>query len=130
MNRHQARRAVFTLIYQHSFGVHQSYSDLYTHMCVEEEHETDQYIGAVVAAMDEHLHTIDDHISSRAKGWDIARISRVTLSILRLSLCETMYCEIPLEVSINEAVELAKEFDSDEAPAFVNGVLDNIAKDR
>ncbi|MCL2212931.1 MAG: transcription antitermination factor NusB [Oscillospiraceae bacterium] len=124
MNRHQARRATFTLIYQHSYGVHGSYSDLYTHMCVEEEIETNEYIAAMVTAMDKNLGEIDTRISTHAKGWDIGRISRVTLSILRLSLCEMAYCDVPREVSINEAVELAKEFDTDEAPPFINGVLD------
>ena len=128
MNRHQARRMAFTLIYQHSFGMQNSYSDLYTHTCIEHEGETDQYVASVVAAMDANLDEIDSRISAHAKGWELGRISRVTLSILRLSICEVSYCDIPREVSINEAVELAKEFDTDEAPAFVNGVLDKAIK--
>lgn len=58
------------------------------------------------------------------KDWTMERISKVNLSILRLAMCEILFMEdIPFQVSINEAVELAKKFGDDDSPSFINGVL-------
>ncbi|MFQ9797755.1 MAG: transcription antitermination factor NusB [Clostridia bacterium] len=63
------------------------------------------------------------------KGWKISRLSRVDLAILRLSAYEIMFSgEIPVSVSINEAVNLAKKYSQDAAPAFINGILGNVSQ--
>ncbi|MCI8511017.1 MAG: transcription antitermination factor NusB [Lachnospiraceae bacterium] len=67
---------------------------------------------------------LDQRIDAVAKGWRTGRMGRVELTILRLALFEMKLDEkIPEKVAINEAVELAKKFGGDEAPAFVNGIL-------
>ena len=72
----------------------------------------------------EHLSEIDALIGASAVGWTLSRISRVSLSILRLACYEMLFRpEIPPLVSLDEAVELAKTYDDDNAYAFVNGVL-------
>ena len=71
---------------------------------------------------------IDRRIEEQSKNWSIARISRVDLNILRIGCFELLYCsEIPRNVTINEAIEVAKKFGTEESPAFVNGILDEIA---
>ncbi|RCX16801.1 NusB antitermination factor [Anaerobacterium chartisolvens] len=66
-----------------------------------------------------------------SKGWKINRISRVDISILRLSIYEIGFRDdIPFNVSINEAVELAKKYSNEEAGAFINGILGKIPKMR
>ncbi|MCL2883290.1 MAG: transcription antitermination factor NusB, partial [Coriobacteriia bacterium] len=77
----------------------------------------------------QHLDEIDALISSAAIGWQISRMPLVDKSILRLAVYEMLYeDDVPLSVSIDEAVELAKEFGGEEkSPAFVNGVLGKIA---
>lgn len=67
---------------------------------------------------------LDEKIDSVAEGWKTRRMGKVELSILRLALFEMKVDdEIPEKVAINEAVELAKKFGGDDAPAFVNGIL-------
>lgn len=92
--------------------------------------ETDKYVEGVYFGVLDHLEEIDALIASRAIGWKTKRMSKVSLSTLRIATYEMKYCEdIPFSVSINEAVELCKKFDDEKAPAFVNGVLNGIADD-
>ena len=75
------------------------------------------------------LTEIDKEISDKATGWTIDRMGKVDLAIIRLAVYEILFDEeIPLGVSINEAVELAKKFGRDESGSFVNGVLAKFGK--
>lgn len=78
----------------------------------------------------EHIAEIDELISSNLKkGWKINRISKVSYAVMRLAVYEMLYVEdVPVSVSINEAVELAKKYSVPDDSAFVNGVLGAIAK--
>lgn len=72
----------------------------------------------------EHRQEIDQHIQKAAPTWPLEQISRIDLNILRLAIFEILFDnEVPLKVAINEAIELAKTFGSDNSPKFVNGVL-------
>lgn len=72
----------------------------------------------------ERLTELDEKINQVAEGWKTKRMGKVELTILRLAVYEMQYDEeVPDKVAINEAVELAKKFGRDEAPAFINGVL-------
>lgn len=78
-----------------------------------------------------HLDELDDLISRAATGWRLERIARVDGSILRLALTEILHFDaIPVRVSIDEAVELAKLYGGDQSYAFVNGVLDGALRRR
>jgi transcription antitermination protein NusB len=78
----------------------------------------------------EHLVEVDSRIEGAALHWRTERMDRVDLSILRLAVYELLHAEdIPKAVVINEAIELAKEFGSDESSSFINGVLGRIARD-
>ena len=73
---------------------------------------------------------IDAAIAGHIRGWTLGRLSKVTLSILRLAIYEMRYEEkIPVSVSINEAVDLAKKYGTAEDAPFVNGVLGSVAKE-
>lgn len=88
------------------------------------------YINDVVDGVFGRQETIDNMIELNSKGWKMGRISKVDLSIMRLSIYEICFRnDIPLNVSINEAVELAKKYSSEEAGAFVNGILSKIHKE-
>ena len=78
----------------------------------------------------EHGEEIDKLISDNLRqGWKISRISRVSLAILRLAVYEMLFLdEIPISVSINEAVELSKKYTVEDDTAFINGVLGSISK--
>jgi len=77
----------------------------------------------------EHLLDIDATIESASAHWTIQRMSRVDRNILRVAAFELKFLpDVPPNVIINEAIEIAKTFGSDESPNFINGVLDQIAK--
>lgn len=78
----------------------------------------------------DHADEIDAKISENLKqGWKVSRISRVSLAILRLALYEILFVEeVPVSVSINEAVELSKKYTVQDDTAFINGVLGSVAK--
>ncbi|MCB0334005.1 MAG: transcription antitermination factor NusB [Bdellovibrionales bacterium] len=72
---------------------------------------------------------LDKQITTASTHWNIERMSRVDRNILRLAVYEMAFCDdIPSSVSINEAIEVAKRFGSDDSPTFVNGVLDHVAR--
>lgn len=78
----------------------------------------------------EHRVELDRLIKKKARGWRLDRIAMVDRNILRLGVFELCYCsDIPPKVAINEAVELAKRFGSDDSSSFINGILDAILKD-
>ena len=83
-----------------------------------------------VKGIREHQEEIDEKISSNLKsGWKINRISKVSLAIMRVAVYEMLFLEnIPVSVSINEAVELSKKYTVEDDTAFINGVLGAIPK--
>ena len=73
---------------------------------------------------------LDDLISRHSKGWALSRIAPLERSIMRVALQEALHDdEVPVEVALNEAVELAKEYCGADAPGFVNGVLGAAVKE-
>ncbi|RKD27876.1 NusB antitermination factor [Caminicella sporogenes DSM 14501] len=83
-----------------------------------------QFIEEMVNLFIENKEEIDKNIEENLKGWKLSRISKIDLSILRIAVAEILYREdIPIKVSINEAIELAKKFSEDESPNFINGLL-------
>jgi len=88
--------------------------------------EEEQFVRELVLGAREKLAEIDALIRKRLINWDLSRVSAVERNLLRLALYEMLYRpEIPVAVSINEALELAKKYGtSEDAAAFINGVLD------
>lgn len=75
----------------------------------------------------EHAVEIDAHIKGLAHNWEFARIARIDLAILRLAIFEMIYRkDIPPVVSINEAIDLSKEFSNADSKRFINGILDRL----
>lgn len=95
-----------------------------------DEQESDPFFEELVFGVLEQKDKLDDMISQHLVNWKLDRIANVDRAILRLSVYEMVYQEdIPVSVSMNEAIELAKLFGDDKAPKFVNGVLSNIKND-
>lgn len=85
------------------------------------------YINRVVPDILDKLESVDETIEKNLKGWTMARLAKVDRQILRIAVYEFLYKDdIPKEVSINEAVEIARLYSSDEAPKFINGILGTI----
>ena len=87
------------------------------------------YILGIVRGVAEKQDELDEKIINNSKGWSLKRITRISRAILRLALYEMAYVEdVPVGAAINEAVELAKEYDSEEAGRFVNGILGTVGR--
>jgi N utilization substance protein B len=83
------------------------------------------YVRQLVALYHEHKPEIDDEITLLLKNWDLQRVAVLDKVVLRMALAELLYfAEIPPEVSINEAIELAKKYSTAASGKFVNGLLD------
>jgi N utilization substance protein B len=88
------------------------------------------YLSHVVRGVFEHGAELDRYIEKYAVGWEFHRISRTAAAVMRIVMFEALYMQdIPLRASMNEAVELAKKYASDESPAYVNGVLREVLKE-
>ena len=132
MSRRGARRNAFYLLFQMDFSEAEECEQVKELFFAEKEEpveeEDKEFILSEVEGVHAHMAEIDEMITASANGWDPARMNKVDLAILRLAVYEMKYGETPIGVAINEAVELAKRFSSDEAPAFINGVLGKVIK--
>lgn len=92
--------------------------------------ENMEFLTELVEGTSVHQNEIDSKISQYLRGWTIGRIANVDRAILRLAGYEMMYRDdIPVRVTLNEAVELAKVFGTDDSPKFINGVLSSMSRD-
>lgn len=87
-----------------------------------------EFAHALVMGVDANMDAINTVIEDHSQHWKIARIAVVELAILRLSLYEMVYTDIPLKAAINEGVELSKVFGDGKSRGFINGILDGVAK--
>lgn len=88
------------------------------------------FAAELIRGVLEHLHELDDRIQGYADHWDVKRLNAVDRNTIRLALYEMLFRpDIPPIVSINEAVDIAKRFSSNESGKFVNGILDRARKD-
>ena len=130
MNRHQARKLAFQMIYALEFQQDTPLAELYA-ASVTDRGITEElsYLEDVFYNVGSQLSELDELISAHLKqGWKLSRLSKVTLAILRLATYEMLsVADVPFPVAINEAVQMAKEYDEESAPAFINGVLNAIA---
>jgi N utilization substance protein B len=97
------------------------------------EYEADDEIKAfteeVVKGTLKHIAKIDAQIHASAKNWSLDRMSSIDRNVLRMAVYEILYrLDIPTSVTINEAIEIAKKFGTDDSGSFVNGILDHVAR--
>ena len=130
LGKRKVRKNVFELVFGYEFNKEDSAIEYYERaydnfMCEDDEEETvkNEFLGIC-----ENISDIDAIISENLSGWKISRLSKVTISILRISIYEMKYLKLPAPISINEAVEISKQFAEDGATPFINGVLNNASK--
>ena len=128
MKRAVAREQAFILVFEKSFN-DADIAELIGYAAENCGWETDEFMEKLAEDTLSHLDAIDPVIEKYCIGWKKERISKVSLSIMRVACNEIMFMQdIPVSVSIDEAVELAKKFASDEDAAYINGVLGTVAK--
>lgn len=131
--RRQGREAALQLLYQIEFSADTTVEAVeeFWRGKVVEDATVRPYAEALVSEVQESKTQLDALIDSAASNWQLGRIARLDLSLLRLAVCELVHHpEIPARVVVNEAVEIARKYCDTDAPAFINGVLDRIARDR
>lgn len=131
MSRTSAREHAFKILYQMQFIPEEpdtSVTQYEESFAQEQLPESDRaFIMQELQGINEHISDLDSRIAGALKGWSLPRLSKVDLSIMRLAVYEILYDDtIPASVSINEAVNLAKRYSQEAAPAFINGVLGSI----
>lgn len=135
-SRRKARILAFQTLFSKDFN-NNSVNELIRFDWMDEERlknyddETLTFAKLLIVGTLENLDDIDGAIKNQLQSWDFNRIVKVELAILRLSVYSILYQkEIPMAVTINEAIDIAKEYGSDDAFRFVNGILDGIKKAR
>ena len=94
-----------------------------------EEKQVIQYITDAVEGITKNEDEIAELIASNLKeGWELSRVSKINIAILKLAVYEMVFQKLPYKVVINEGVELAKNYGDDDSKAFVNGILASIVK--
>lgn len=132
MTRKEARDIVFTLLYEYEFQKDTAPETVFA-ISVENREidaDADAYITAAYHGVCAHREELDGKIAAYSGTWKPERMSRISRTILRLAAYELLYMpEIPRNVVINEAVELAKRYEDERAPAFVNGILHALSEE-
>jgi N utilization substance protein B len=80
--------------------------------------------------VESHREDLDEEIAAHVKGWAVERLAPLDLNVMRVALYEIEFTDVPHEVAIDEAVEIAKEYCGADAPGFINGVLGAIVRER
>ena len=128
MTRHEERTHIFTLLYEYTFYADEDPGSFLSSRERTNGSEFSAFIKDTFAGVNKNSNDIDSLISLHSVGWKVKRMSKVTVSILRLAVYELKYTDTPPKVTINEAVELSKEYDDEKAAPFVNGILNKIAR--
>ncbi|WP_418462424.1 transcription antitermination factor NusB [Frisingicoccus sp.] len=131
MGRRELREHIFRLLFRtefHSEAEMTEQEDFYLAYLGEISDEDRAYIQGKVNAIIEKKADLDSRINSVADKWKTERMTKVDLTIIRLASYEIIFDEeVPVGVAINEAVELAKRYGTDQSPSFVNAVLAKLA---
>jgi transcription antitermination protein NusB len=122
LSRRKARKQAFLVLYQSD--VNESPVEATFERWRSYRGDLDEYAVRLAVGVEREKEDLDALLSEVSVGWPVHRMSAVDRTILRLALYEMLFVEdVPPDVAVNEAVELAKGFSGEEAPAFVSGVL-------
>lgn len=130
MTRREAREQALCLVFEKQFQA-EPIPEIIMLAREARELNPDPFAEELAAGVFEHLEEIDETIRKYSIGWSMERLSRVVLSLLRIAIFEMIYIEdVPVSVTINEAVELAKTYGGDGDAPFVNGILGSLAREK
>ena len=126
MTRRESREAALCLIYEQSFSPEISTDEIIEKAKEIREEKVSEFAKQLFNGVCEKKQNIDLRISSAAENWSLDRISRVSLSIIRLAAYEILYAGTEKQIAVNEALELARKYDDEKSVSFINGVLAGI----
>jgi len=131
MNRTQTREQAFKLLYQIEIQKEVNNEDIALFLDNNgiKSKESIEYIEDIVNGVNEKSSDIIEQIEKNLKKeWQIDRISKINLALLKLAIYEIKYKDIPYKVVINEVVELAKKYGEETSKVFINGILASVVK--
>ncbi|GFN35443.1 transcription antitermination factor NusB [Tepidimicrobium xylanilyticum] len=132
MGRRYARESTMKLLYQ--MEINSDFSNYMIDTFFEYNKfnpNEKEYIEKAISTIVENLDIIDHHIEENLEGWELHRLAKIDLCILRIAIYEIIYREdIPIEVSINEAIEIGRTYSTFESSKFINGVLGGFVRRR
>ncbi|MBU5460955.1 transcription antitermination factor NusB [Anaerostipes sp. MSJ-23] len=133
MTRSEVREHIFRILFCVEFCEKDEFKDqveLYFQGHEKIRTKQKKEIFEKVTDLIEHLDQIDEQIEAHTKAWNLTRLGKAELSILRVAVYEILFDEkVPRKVAINEAVELAKKYCNEKAAPFINGILSKIGTD-
>lgn len=129
MTRRESRICAFELLFETDFHKDSDYETVMKNAVEIREIKPSGFASELYTLCSENLEEIDAHIGSASDKWKVSRMNKVIRAILRLALGEMLYTDTPAKAAINEAVEIAKVYGDEKAPAFVNGVLNKLARE-
>ena len=128
MTRRQAREEAFCIVFEQAAGG-ESVDNILHNATEARDFVPNSFSEEEARGVEENMEEIDRVISENILGWSINRLSKVTLALLRLAVYEMVFSkDIPISVSINEAVELAKTYGGKDDASYINGVLSTVAR--
>ena len=129
--RRKAREAAMSYLYQHDAEVRPLTADVekfLNHFRIESDIR--EFAKQIILGVLQNIEKIDQSISAASEHWKLYRMESIDRTLLRMSVWEILYCpETDHPVILDEAIELAQNFGSNNSSAFVNGILDNLAKE-
>lgn len=129
MTRREAREQAFIVLFEKIFDNEATISEIVATAKEAELIKINSFAENTLNAVEEHFSEIDEIIETNSQDWTLARLPKVSLAILRLAVAEIKYIDdVPNGVAVNEAVELAKKYGTNEDASFINGILGTIAK--
>ena len=129
MNRKTARENAFILLFELASKTDETAAEIFEKATEIRCLECDDFVKRVFFGVNENLRVIDECIEKSIVGWKSSRLSLVSRAALRLAVYEMMFMEdVPVKVSINEAIELSKKYDDEKAYMLVNGALNAAAE--
>lgn len=129
MTRREARENAYLLICEFGYGKYDSLEEMQALALEERGLMLDDFGRDIFDGVCAKVSEIDALISQNSKNWAASRIGKAAMAALRLAVYEIKYTDTTPAVAINEAVELTKKYDTQEAAKFVNGILGSIAKE-
>ncbi len=130
MKRREAREQAFILIFERSIN-HDPTQQIIDAAGLSDDIVIDDFAEKLAMGVEENEEVLNARIEKYIRGWKMNRLSKVALSLLKLAIYEILFeKDIPVSVSINEAIDLAKKYGGAEDAPFVNGVLGSVAKEQ
>ena len=129
MTRREAREQAFIVLFEKIFDDESTITEIVETAKEAELIKINSFAESILNVVEEHFDEIDSIIETNSQDWTLARLPKVSLAILRLAVAEIRYIDdVPNGVAVNEAVELAKKYGTNEDASFINGILGTIAK--